>query len=81
MNRRSPVALPEFHGGITLKEKDIEQAHICLGFPGLTVDDKRIHELIVLDSIIGGSMSSRLFQEVREERGFGLLNLFLLLGV
>jgi predicted Zn-dependent peptidase len=64
-----PVAVPEFHGGITVKEKDIEQAHICLGFAGLTVDDKRIPELVVLDSIIGGSMSSRLFQEVREERG------------
>lgn len=69
IERATPVALPEFHGGITLKEKDIEQAHICLGFTGLTVDDKRIPELIVLDSIIGGSMSSRLFQEVREERG------------
>lgn len=65
----TPLALPEFHGGLTLKEKDIEQAHICLGFTGLPVDDERIPELIVLDSIIGGSMSSRLFQEVREERG------------
>lgn len=65
----STLALPEFHGGMTLKEKDIEQAHICLGFSGLPVKDNRIHDLVVLDSIIGGSMSSRLFQEVREERG------------
>lgn len=61
--------IPTFHDGLSLKAKDIEQAHICLGFAGLAVDDKRIHELVVLDSIIGGSMSSRLFQEVREERG------------
>ncbi|MER2089917.1 MAG: pitrilysin family protein [Sporosarcina sp.] len=65
----SNVKMPEFHGGLSLKAKDIEQAHICLGFSGLAVDDKRIHDLVVLDSIIGGSMSSRLFQEVREERG------------
>jgi predicted Zn-dependent peptidase len=64
-----PLTLPEFHGGTTAKAKDIEQAHICFGYPGLTVKDSRIHDLIILDSIIGGSMSSRLFQEVREERG------------
>jgi predicted Zn-dependent peptidase len=63
------LEIPEFHGGQSIKAKDIEQAHICLGFSGLTVDDKRIHDLVILDSIIGGSMSSRLFQEVREERG------------
>src|SRR5690606_27208460 len=60
---------PEFNAGMTFKVKDIEQAHICIGFPGLTVKDERIHDLIVLDSILGGTMSSRLFQEVREERG------------
>lgn len=66
-----PVAIqaPEFQAGMTVKAKDIEQAHICIGFPGLTVKDERIHDLIILDSILGGTMSSRLFQEVREERG------------
>ena len=66
-----PVAIqaPEFQAGLTVKAKDIEQAHICIGFPGLTVKDERIHDLIILDSILGGTMSSRLFQEVREERG------------
>ena len=52
-----------------MKAKDIEQAHICIGFPGLSVKDDRIYDLVILDSIIGGTMSSRLFQEVREERG------------
>ncbi|WP_203246270.1 M16 family metallopeptidase [Sporosarcina beigongshangi] len=66
-----PVATqaPAFHAGMTVKAKDIEQAHICIGYPGLTVKDARIHDLIILDSILGGTMSSRLFQEVREERG------------
>ncbi|WP_342512553.1 pitrilysin family protein [Sporosarcina sp. FSL K6-1522] len=65
----SILSLPEFHGGVKEKLKDIEQAHICIGFQGLAVRDKRMHGLTVLDSIIGGTMSSRLFQEVREERG------------
>lgn len=63
------IQAPEFRTGMTVKAKDIEQAHICIGFPGLTVKDERIHDLIILDSILGGTMSSRLFQEVREERG------------
>ena len=69
LNSRVAIQTPEFHAGITVKAKDIEQAHICIGFPGLTVKDERIHDLIILDSILGGTMSSRLFQEVREERG------------
>src|SRR5690606_41611168 len=36
------TSLPEFHGGTVSKAKDIEQAHICIGYPGLTVKDSRI---------------------------------------
>lgn len=61
--------LPVFHEGVTLKEKDIEQAHISIGFPSLPRKDKRMYDLVILDSLLGGAMSSRLFQEVREERG------------
>jgi predicted Zn-dependent peptidase len=50
-------------------EKDTEQYHICFGAPGLTRDDDRRFALAVLDSIFGGSTSSRLFVEVREKRG------------
>jgi predicted Zn-dependent peptidase len=49
--------------------KDTEQYHICFGAPGLTRDDERRYALAVLDSILGGSSSSRLFREVREKRG------------
>jgi predicted Zn-dependent peptidase len=50
-------------------EKDTEQYHICFGAPGIARDDDRRYALAVLDSIFGGSSSSRLFREVREKRG------------
>ncbi|MDW0115685.1 pitrilysin family protein [Sporosarcina thermotolerans] len=60
---------PIFKSGLTTKHKEIEQAHICIGYPGLALNEKRLHDLILLDSIVGGTMSSRLFQEIREEQG------------
>ncbi len=50
-------------------EKDTEQYHICFGAPGITREDERRYALAVLDSIFGGSSSSRLFIEIREKRG------------
>jgi predicted Zn-dependent peptidase len=50
-------------------EKDTEQYHICFGATGITRADERRYALAVLDSIFGGSSSSRLFREVREKRG------------
>lgn len=52
-----------------IKEKETEQVHLTLGGPGMTRGDDRRHAQAVLDNILGGSMSSRLFQEVREKRG------------
>jgi predicted Zn-dependent peptidase len=49
--------------------KETEQYHVCLGAPGLARDDERRFALRVLDNILGGTSSSRLFQEVREKRG------------
>jgi predicted Zn-dependent peptidase len=49
--------------------KDTEQYHICFGATGIVRDDERRYGLAVLDSIFGGSTSSRLFREVREKRG------------
>jgi predicted Zn-dependent peptidase len=49
--------------------KDTEQYHICFGARGIVRDDERRYGLAVLDSIFGGSTSSRLFREVREKRG------------
>jgi predicted Zn-dependent peptidase len=50
-------------------EKETEQYHLCLGGPGIPRGDDRRFALRVLDTILGGSSSSRLFQEVREKRG------------
>ena len=60
---------PIFVPGQSMKHKETEQAHICLGYPGLSLQDDRLFALAVLNNIIGGSMSSRLFQEIREDRG------------
>lgn len=54
---------------VTLHARDTEQGNFCLGLPGLAYSDRDRRALQVLDSILGGGMSSRLFQEVREERG------------
>ncbi|SKA99893.1 M16 family metallopeptidase [Sporosarcina newyorkensis] len=61
--------LPNFAAKQTIKTKDIEQAHIAFGYPSLPATHDRIYELSLFDSILGGTMSSRLFQEVRENRG------------
>ncbi|MBE6760639.1 MAG: insulinase family protein [Ruminococcaceae bacterium] len=64
------VAQPAaYHKGIRLIEKDFEQTHISIGFPGVAYNDPRRHALGVLNSICGGSSSSRLFQRIREELG------------
>jgi predicted Zn-dependent peptidase len=51
------------------ERKDTEQFHVCLGGPGLSRHDDRRFALRVLDTLFGGTSSSRLFQEVREQRG------------
>ena len=50
-------------------EKDVEQTHLCLAFPGCTFADDIRFSLAVLNNIFGGGMSSRLFQSIREEKG------------
>jgi predicted Zn-dependent peptidase len=60
------------HGGmqrVTAAHRDLEQTHICLGMRGLSVTDPRRFAASLLNTILGGNMSSRLFQTIREERG------------
>ncbi|WP_010286304.1 M16 family metallopeptidase [Kurthia massiliensis] len=59
---------PQFQPNRVEREMAIEQAHLALGFEGLAVDDPDIVSLLVLNNIVGDSMSSRLFQKVREEK-------------
>ncbi|ASS77206.1 peptidase M16 [Tumebacillus algifaecis] len=58
-----------FHSGKAIRNKKTEQAHIVLGAPGIAYDDPMIYPVILFNNVLGGSSSSRLFQEIREERG------------
>ena len=60
---------PVFATGRLLQEKDIEQIHICLGTPGVAHDSPEFYSSHVLNTILGGGVSSRLFQSIREEKG------------
>lgn len=65
-----PAAPPaRYVGGETVVETDHEQANVLIGFEGLSYRHADSHALGVFTSILGGGMSSRLFQEVREKRG------------
>ncbi len=64
-----PPLPPVFRGGLNLKKKKTEQVHLCLGVKGVSQIDEDRYPYAILDNILGGSPSSRLFQEVREKRG------------
>jgi len=72
----SPVARRDGSGvdvtrgsALTIVQRPIEQANILIGVPALSATDERRATLSVLNSVLGGGMSSRLFQEIREKRG------------
>lgn len=67
--RARPVLISPPAPSVVFQEKETEQYHVCLGAPGIARDDERRFALRVLDNILGGTSSSRLFQEVRERRG------------
>lgn len=58
-----------FGGGTRVESRDLEQVHIALALEGVQVKDPQLYSLQVFTSVLGGGMSSRLFQEVREIRG------------
>ncbi len=63
------VSAPVFQADTIVRNKDTEQAHLCLGYNGLQIGAKDAYSLIVMNNVLGGSMSSRLFQEIREKQG------------
>ncbi|WP_433943290.1 M16 family metallopeptidase [Paenibacillus sp. SN-8-1] len=65
----SLLEAPDFLGGLRYHRKKTEQNHICLSFQGLPIDDERQYAMVLLNNALGGGMSSRLFQEIREKRG------------
>ena len=52
-----------------VRQKELEQSHVCLGTPGLPQNHPDRYAAYALNTVLGGSMSSRLFQNVREKRG------------
>jgi predicted Zn-dependent peptidase len=77
----TPIAAPDFERRVRFREKDTEQYHVCIGGVGMAREDERRFALRVLEGVLGGTSSSRLFQEVRERRGlaysvFSFANLY-----
>lgn len=58
-----------YTGGQSVVERELEQAHLLLGFKGVSYQDPDFYASAVLSTLFGGGMSSRLFQEIREKRG------------
>jgi predicted Zn-dependent peptidase len=66
----SPIQDPPRHSpGVTFRSKETEQVHLCLGTRGIPQAHRDRFVAAILDNILGGGMSSRLFQEIRERRG------------
>ncbi len=64
------AAVPGIYGGGEFREdRDLDQVHIVLGFPSVAYGDAEYYPTMLLSTLLGGGMSSRLFQEVREKRG------------
>lgn len=64
-----PVEKQSYKGGFSFKQKELEQTHLIFGFEGVSHSSDDKFALSVLSAILGGGMSSRLFQEIREKRG------------
>ncbi|MDK2917443.1 MAG: hypothetical protein PWQ37_176 [Candidatus Petromonas sp.] len=60
---------PFFNNNFSYKTKDIEQIHLCIGYEGVPNNEHYLYPLLVMNNIFGGSMSSRLFQTIREDNG------------
>lgn len=62
-----PVNLVNRAPGVLTADKDTEQAHVCLGYNGKELGSDDVYAMAVFNSVLGGGMSSRLFQRIREE--------------
>jgi predicted Zn-dependent peptidase len=68
-HHQAPTSTARYVGGDFREERDLEQVHVVVGFDGVAYDDPDYYSASVLSTLLGGGMSSRLFQEVREKRG------------
>jgi predicted Zn-dependent peptidase len=83
--RGQQQGIPKPYPGITLEQRDLEQVHLCLGTPSPNQAHPDRYKIYLLNTLLGGGMSSRLFQEIREKRGlaysvYSYLNLCLDVG-
>jgi predicted Zn-dependent peptidase len=69
INGHSSHSRPKPHIGVKFFQRDLEQLHVLMGFEGPCSSDSQRYPALLLNVILGGSMSSRLFQEIREKRG------------
>ncbi|MDR2658184.1 MAG: insulinase family protein [Oscillospiraceae bacterium] len=65
----APKYEQRFNAVAVKRTKDIEQVHLCLGFPGVALGNPDVYALSIMNNLFGGGMSSRLFQRIREELG------------
>lgn len=65
MHSETPVFTPQ----LRRKAKEVEQVHLCIGFPGVAIGNDDTYPLAIFNNLFGGGMSSRLFQRIREESG------------
>jgi predicted Zn-dependent peptidase len=64
-----PAAAARYRGGERIEDRELEQVHLVLGFDGVSYGDPDYYAVSLLSYLLGGGMSSRLFQEIREKRG------------
>ncbi len=71
--KKSPYTANDYKAvykpAVVTKEKDIEQVHLLMGYPGLPLGADNAYDMIAFNTLFGGGMSSRLFQKIREEHG------------
>ena len=68
-SRTIALTAPDAASGIDIYEKDLEHVYMCMGTDGVSQVDRRRYMLYILNAVMGGAMSSHLFQEIREKRG------------
>lgn len=69
ISHRMKLTAPDVTTGIDIHEKDLEHIYMCIGTDGVSQVDRRRYMLYILNAVMGGAMSSHLFQEIREKRG------------
>jgi predicted Zn-dependent peptidase len=68
-DRQQDCTVPIYHPTLYTKQKDVEQLHLNMAFQSVVADAEEKYTLTILNSVFGGSINSRLFQEIRENRG------------